>query len=261
MIRRLLPLFMLPLLLSCVTQERVAKRELIAHAGGAIDGYVYTNSLEALQQSIDKGYKYIELDLLLSADSVLVAAHSWEEYNRITGNAHRGDSAMLLEQFIAQRIHGRYTPLTASMVNDFFAKDSSIYLVTDKVSDPVILERYFPGLKHRMVVEAFTFEHYQKLIDEGYFRVLYSCMARDFSSAVTRHLLFNRIFPGKRIEWIALHTSGFSYTTFKLLNRLRRFNIALFTVDNYNELYPWQIERVKMIYTNTILPTGPVSIP
>ncbi|MBQ8694722.1 MAG: hypothetical protein IJ513_03665 [Bacteroidaceae bacterium] len=254
MIRRLLPFLILPLFLSCITQERSVRRELIAHAGGVLDGYVYTNSLEALQHAVENGYKFIEVDLIMSADSVLVAAHSWEDFNRMTGNAHRGDSAMMLEQFVEQRIHGRYTPMTAAMVNDFFMSDTSLYLVTDKTSEPVILAEYFPNLKQRMVVEAFTYEHYQQLVDGGYFRVLYSCMAEDFASAITRNLMFDKLFSGKRIDWIALHTSGFSYPMFKLLDRMRRFNIALFTVDNYNELHPWQLERVKMIYTNTLLP-------
>ena len=254
MIRRWWLLLFLPLVLSCVTQERTVKRELIAHAGGVLDGYVYTNSLEALQNAVANGYKYIEADLLLTSDSVLVAAHSWEDFNRMTGNVHRGDSAMTLASFQNQRIHGRYTPLTASMLNDFFMNDTSLYLVTDKVSDPNLLASNFPALKHRMVVEAFTYEHYTRLIDAGYYRVLYSCMATDFYSAITKHLLFNRLFPGKRIEWIALHTSGFRYRVFKMMDAMRHFRIALFTVDNYNELTPEQLERVDMIYTNTLPP-------
>ena len=84
MIRSLLSLLLLlPMLLSCVTQERVQRVELIAHAGGEIDGYVYTNSLEALQQAASRGYKFIELDLLLTSDSVLVAAHSWEDFTLV----------------------------------------------------------------------------------------------------------------------------------------------------------------------------------
>lgn len=256
MIRQFWPLLIIPLFLSCVTQERIANAELIAHAGGSIDGHVYTNSLEALQNAVANGYRYIETDLLLTSDSVLVAAHSWEDYNRMTGNAHRGDSAMTLEQFLSQRIHGRYTPLTASMVNDFFVNDTSLYLVTDKISDPQLLAGSFPTLKHRMVVEAFSYKHYSQLLAEGYYRVLYSCMADDFSSAVTRNLLFDKLFPGPRIEWIALHTSGLKYSFYKFLNSLRRFNIALFTLDDYRSITPGQLERVKMIYTNTLLPSA-----
>lgn len=253
--RHLFLLAFLPLFFSCVTQEKVQRAEFIAHAGGAIDGYVYTNSLEALEQAVDNGYKYIEFDFRFTSDSVLVAAHTWSDFNRMTGNAQWGDSVPSLAHFTAQKIYGRYTPMTAEMINGYFMRNRNIYLVTDKVSDPDILARYFPDLRERMVVEAFSYEHYRELLRKGYFRVLYSCMAEDMASAFIKHLLFDRIFPGERIEWVALHTSGFNHTLFKLLNRVRRFKVALFTVDNYNEISSEQLERVDMIYTNTLLPT------
>ena len=248
-------LLFLPLLaVSCVTQEKVLHAELIAHSGGEIDGYVYTNSLEALQRATERGYRYIELDLSFTSDSVLVAAHSWEFFNRITGNSHLEDSAPSLEQFTSQRIHGRYTPLTAEEINRYFMEHDSLYLVTDKVSDPEALGKYFPDLKKRMVVEAFSYEEYEELCNRGYFRVLYSCMAHDMAGALLKNMLFDPLFPGRRIEWVALHISGLYHPMFRFLDKVRRFNIALFTVDNYNEMTPEQLGRVKMIYTNTILP-------
>lgn len=53
---------------------------LIAHAGGGIDGVKYTNSKEALLQSIDTGYRLIEIDLLVSSDGEILGAHDWERY-------------------------------------------------------------------------------------------------------------------------------------------------------------------------------------
>lgn len=256
MIKRIIPvLLLLPLLMiSCVTQKKVQQLEIIAHAGGEIDGYVYTNSREALHSAVEKGYKYIEFDLQLTSDSVLVAAHSWSDFNRMTGHEQWGDSVPALEHFLAQRIHGRYTPLTAEEINRFFMDNENLFLVTDKVSDPALLSRNFPALKDRMVVEAFSYGHYEKLVESGYFRVLYSCMADDLASAVFKNLLFAPLFPGKRIEWIALHTSGFYYRLFRFIDKTRSFKVALFTIDNYNEITPEQLERVNMIYTNTLIP-------
>ena len=37
---------------------------LIAHAGGSIDGNVYTDSREAVEEAIKYGYKFIEIDYL-----------------------------------------------------------------------------------------------------------------------------------------------------------------------------------------------------
>lgn len=59
------------------------KNYYIAHATGAIDGNTYLNCKEALLQSLDKGYKYIELDLAMTADSTIVCAHDWEHFHKI----------------------------------------------------------------------------------------------------------------------------------------------------------------------------------
>ena len=40
----------------------ISKEYLIAHAGGSIEDTIYTNSYEAIINSINKGYKYIEID-------------------------------------------------------------------------------------------------------------------------------------------------------------------------------------------------------
>ena len=177
--KKLLPLLLLPLFLSCVTQERVERATLIAHAGGAIDSCIYTNSREALELAAKNGYRFIELDFRFTSDSVLVAAYSWRNFNQMTDSAHLGDTAPLYADFKSRRIYGRYTPLSASEVNDFFELNDSIYLVTDKVSSPELLHRYFPNLKDRMGVEAFSYKDYLQLSAEGYYRVLYSCMASD----------------------------------------------------------------------------------
>jgi hypothetical protein len=86
--------------------------------------------------------------------------------------------------FVSRKICGRYTPLSAREINSFFEQNDSLYLVTDKVSDPEVLQGHFPSLKHRMVVEAFSFQHYCRLKSQGYYRVLYSCMARDLNATV-----------------------------------------------------------------------------
>lgn len=253
--KKVLLFLLVPLILfSCVTQERVEHTALIAHAGGEIDSCIYTNSREALEQAVVRGYSFIEFDFQFTSDSVLVAAHSWSDFNKMTGFAHKGDSAPSLNEFKSRRIYERYTPLTASEINRFFEQRSDIYLVTDKVSQPEILARYFPGLKSRMVVEAFSYPHYAQLKKEGYFRVLYSCMADDLSATMVKHLLFHGLFCGERVEWVALHISGFDNPMFRFINKFRLFNVALFTVDNIDDIPPEYAGRAKMIYTNFLQP-------
>ena len=50
----------------------------IAHAGGAINGHRYTNSLEALEENKRKGHILFEIDLEWTEDKGLVAIHDWD---------------------------------------------------------------------------------------------------------------------------------------------------------------------------------------
>lgn len=247
--KRLLWLWVISLLFSCCKQEESKDFSplLIAHAGGAIDSCVYTNSREAMELAFEKGFRFIEFDLLFTSDSVLVAAHSWERFNSMTGYEGWGDSVPAYSDFVSRKICGRYTPLSAREINSFFEQNDSLYLVTDKVSDPEVLQEHFPSLKHRMVVEAFSFQHYCQLKSRGYFRVLYSCMAQDLNATLFSSSL-------GEIEWFALHTSAFDNMVFKFINELCDFNIALFTVDDIDSVPEEHRADVKMIYTDFLEP-------
>ena len=248
--KHILQLLIFSLLLSCSTQERGEEHfspTLIAHAGGAVDSCIYTNSREAMEQAFEKGYRFVEFDLLFTSDSVLVAAHSWSDFNAMTDSAHLGDTVPSFSDFASRRIYGRYTPLSAAEINTFFEQHDSLFLVTDKVSDPDVLQQYFPNIKERMVVEAFSFQHYCRLKTQGYHRVLYSCLADDLMPTLLSTSMDS-------IEWMALHTSAFDNYVFKLMNYIKEFNIALFTVNEIDSIPADYRGMVKMLYTDFLQP-------
>lgn len=243
-------------LVACGNKVTQSPVELIAHAGGDV-GVQYSNSREALEKSIADGFRYIEFDLLYTADSILVAAHDWEQFNKFTGFEHKGDTAPTFADFSSRRINGKYTPLSAADINTIFEKDTTIYLVTDKISSPVLLAKNFPRLKERMVVEAFSYNDYEALRREGYHRVLYSCMATDLTASIVKHMLLHTLFSGPKIEWITMYVSALDNTAFRLVDALVNFNIALFTINNYSEIPRDKfsdINKVKMIYTDNLKP-------
>lgn len=240
-------------LLSCSHADTLLPElEYIAHAGGAVDGHVYTNSKEAMEQAATSGYKYVEFDFLMTADSVLVAAHTWEDFNAMTGHSHKKDTVPTLQEFLTRRIYGKYTPLTAKDINNFFVTNQNLYLVTDKISDADILEHYFPDIKNRMVVEAFSYSHYDDLLSRGYHRVLYSCMAQDLADALVKHLFLHFLYKGERIEWITLHTSAFDNALFKIVDFFGGYKAALFTVNDTADIPKRYRENIYMIYTDTL---------
>lgn len=258
MIMKRLPFILFALIIAaCGGKKEVQPLpELIAHAGGGVD-VPYSNSREALEKSIAEGYRYIEFDLLFTADSVLVAAHDWELFNTQTGYAHKKDTAPMYADFSSRRIGGKYTPLSAAEINDVFENDTTIYLVTDKLSSPALLARNFPRIKKRMLVEAFTYNDYVALRNEGYHRVLYSCQASDLAESLIKHLLLHNLFNSPKIEWITMYVGELDNIAFRLIDALAAFNIALFTINSYDEIPHDKfsdVGRVKMIYTEEIKP-------
>ena len=138
---------------------------LIAHAGGAVDGHAYTDSREAVEASISKGFKFIELDLLLTADNAVVAGHDWEELNRLLGLS--GKEPRNLAEVKERRILNKYTPLAAQDINDLFLKHPDLYLVTDKLDDFEQLTAQLSIPRDRLLVEVFSYTDYVRALLRG----------------------------------------------------------------------------------------------
>ena len=51
--------------------------KVVIHALGEVDGYTYTNSLEALENSFSMGNRVFECDFALTSDDKMVACHDW----------------------------------------------------------------------------------------------------------------------------------------------------------------------------------------
>lgn len=136
---------------------RTNPKVFIAHGGGSIDGAIVTDSAEAVAASISRGYRMIELDLQLTTDGYLVAAHDWRSFRQRTGRDAEagGDQPLSLAEFRAKAIDGRYTPLDEEAIRSLFLKYPDLILVTDKTRDFQRLVRAFP-FQERVIVEVFS---------------------------------------------------------------------------------------------------------
>jgi len=63
---------------SIATPFGPVEARLVAHAGGAVAGKIYTNSREALDQHYALGFRVFELDFDWTSDGKLVLVHDWE---------------------------------------------------------------------------------------------------------------------------------------------------------------------------------------
>nr|WP_321233489.1 sulfatase-like hydrolase/transferase [uncultured Psychroserpens sp.] len=132
----------------------------IAHAGGEIDGFTYTNSLEALDYNYKKGFRLFELDILKTADNKFVAAHDWKRWKE--NNGFEEKDSITHETFMKIKMHNKYSALSMNEINSWFKTHNDAILVTDKINSPKEFADKFVD-KSRLMMELFS----NKAVDEA----------------------------------------------------------------------------------------------
>lgn len=103
---------------------------MIAHALGPVDRIVYTNSREAFADSLRRGFRWFEIDLVETADGQLVACHTLGSLQRELGSSTR-IGEMTHRQYLGARLYRRYTPLDFPAVLDIVERHPEIRLILD----------------------------------------------------------------------------------------------------------------------------------
>lgn len=171
----------------------MSKEELvyIAHAMGGIDGYPYTNSIEAFKDNYDKGFRVFEVDLLFTSDGELVARHEWSEsdYERFEQldlidlssieKNERDEYVPTLEQFLSMKINGQYSPMTFEDIIKLLQEYDDVVFVTDtKWADEDSVKQSFTAiveqvtavdetLLSRIIPQLYTLEMFD-MVEEIY---------------------------------------------------------------------------------------------
>lgn len=171
----------------------------IAHAGGGVleegEFYSYTNSKEAVLHSLENGYKFIELDLMLDSSGEIFAAHDYEHFYTITNAPKHIDrqSPPSKDYIKNARIHQTLSPITLEGINELFLAHPQSYLVTDKLNDFQAITSQLK-FQDRIIVEIFGLKAYYKAKRAG---IVYPMLSSgDFAQALRL-----------KIPMLASHTS------------------------------------------------------
>ena len=89
--------------------------------------------------------------------------HDFKMFNSMTNTDNTLSTA---EEIKKQKIHNKYTPLTAEEINQVFDTHKDLVLVTDKIRDYDILLDNFK-FTDRMIVEVFSMRDYNKALKKG----------------------------------------------------------------------------------------------
>lgn len=162
-----------------VTREGRPLPGRIAHAGGAIDGKTYTNSIEALDANYAAGFRFFEIDLIFTRDDKLVALHDWDDnFRNLFG---RGLAPPLTEaefrRAVAAGVPGYHVPVLEELL-DWLAAHPDALLVTDvkdrNVEALALIAKRRPGLRARIIPQIYRPDEYEPVRGLGYDSIIWT---------------------------------------------------------------------------------------
>lgn len=149
----------------------IPQSERIAHAGGALNGESYTNSIDALEAN-KSNFRLFEMDLAFTSDGELVCSHDWDHYPvQIFGK--RLESPPTLAEFVALTAQNvRFTNCTLDTLVVWLDQNPGTFIVTDVKVDNVrslahIAQRY-PRYVTRFKPQIYNMREYSDVRDLGF---------------------------------------------------------------------------------------------
>jgi glycerophosphoryl diester phosphodiesterase len=157
-----------------LTKQNFILPKFIAHAGGGINDMKYTNSLEALDNSYQNGFKFIEMDLSLTSDEEIVMLHGWESEMEGLFNENKGIRS--LAEFKNFKMVGNLTPTSFADTANWLSHHLDIYLITDIKEDVIFtlekIKKEYPELQNRIIPQIYFFKEYAPVVELGYDKII-----------------------------------------------------------------------------------------
>ena len=239
---------------------------LVAHAGAAIEGYPVSNSLEALKNAISLGFRYIELDMITTSDSIIVLNHSWPLIsNRIPGIRN---GIMTHAEFMSQRIYNQFTPVDLNRLIEFLQENPGPRIITDtKDTDYAalyVIARFFPEYRYRFIPQAYAYEDVARIRALGFGDVIlttYMMTPSDINPAT-----IHRFALAERLYGVAIHEPLATLSFVSQLN-MNEMRYMVFTIDSKThamELYSkgfYAVYTAFLAYTNDLKGIMEVPLP
>ncbi len=157
---------------------------LIAHAGGIGNHRTYTNSLEALDNSVARGFSAVEIDLSWTTDDHLVLIHDWDrEFVKLFD---RSSGRLTVAEFRSTPSAHGLTHLSLEDLEDWLVEHPDILIITDikerNIDGLRLFAEEYPEQLHRIVPQIYRPESYLEVRKLGYNQVVFSLYRTDLSN-------------------------------------------------------------------------------
>jgi len=242
----------------------VENNKYIAHACGEINGHVYTNSREALEENYGKGYRVFEVDIMQTPERKLICWHGWDDpvvFDLIPEEYQC--KRVSYEEFINMEMPDGLHTMDFDYLIRFMADHPDMYVVTDTKSifddlnqqlfseiveeaekiAPDVLERIIPQIYYEGMLDVIN-EYY------SWKSVIYTLYL------VPEGTTFDSIVKFARKRGVrVITTTPEGGLTEDFLNDLNRYDIYVYlhTFNDEAETVPWTEKGVDGFYTDNLI--------
>ncbi len=219
---------------------------MVAHAGGAIHGFKYTNSLQALENSYAKGFRYIEMDFNLTSDGVPVAIHDWT--SMVTRMFGMEPKVLSHEEFKTSKTFQNLTVLDLADVANWLTHKPDPFIITDVKDNNYEILKYISenhyAVQQRFIPQIYSIEEYEAVKALGYDKIILTL----YKSTNTEEEILDFVSKNK-IFGVTMHYNN-AYGDFPAKLKALGTKVYIHTVNELNifeELHP---NGVSGIYTD-----------
>lgn len=149
----------------------------VAHAGGGIDGFTYTNSYKALDVNRAKGFRYFEIDFSFTSDGQMVCLHDWESsFAKQFG--YTLQQPLTYKEFAEHARIINYRPCTLDGLSDWMKANSDAKIVTDvkerNMEGLKLVLNVLPDAKRRVIPQIYTPNEFRPAKDMGFEQIIWT---------------------------------------------------------------------------------------
>lgn len=224
--------------------------QLIAHAGGAVYGYRLTNSMEAIAQAYDNGFRYIELDFDVTADGYVVLIHGWQSLVKRLLNL---EGQLSLAEFEGTDTFLNLTLLSLEDLLVWLEEHPDVSIITDVKSEDntAVLEQIASQAGDQIgqfIPQVYDYEEYDRVQGLGYSRIILTLYRMNVDTASLQEFAQNH-------ELWAV-TMDQSRVSEELLRAVASTGTAVYahTVNDLSFFETWREMGLTGIYTDYFQP-------
>ncbi len=226
---------------------------VIAHGGGSYLGYNTTNSVEALDSAVQKGYTLVELDFELTTDDKLALLHDWPQGGTYYLGLESGEPVSY-EEYLNCKIMDKFTPLTIERIAEVLEANPELRIVTDTKEENIIvltkISEACPQILNQFIPQIYQYDELEQVKELGYEQVILTCYKHPSAMKVKELISF-----AQKNELFAI-TMPYEFMEKGYAKKLEEAGVRVYfhTVNSLQDTLDAIIAGAHGVVSDTLLP-------